>query len=47
MTRWPITKWCHFKQLESDGRDDGRDMGEIENISPMLSPLCTKDFPEI
>ena len=28
-------------------RIDGRDLGEIKNISPMPKPLCTKALPEI
>jgi hypothetical protein len=28
------------------GRDDGRDMGGIKNISPVLFPLYIKAFPE-
>ena len=28
-----------------DGRGDGRDMGEIKNIPPVLKYLCTKAFP--
>ena len=27
--------------------DDERDMGGIENISPVLKPLCTKVFQKI
>ena len=26
-------------------RADGRDMGGIENITPVPKPLCTKAFP--
>jgi hypothetical protein len=33
--------------MRADGRDDGSDMGEIDNISPVLKPLCRKAFPEI
>ena len=28
-------------------RADGRDMGGIGNIPPVLKTLCTKAFPEI
>jgi hypothetical protein len=28
-------------------RVDGRDLGEIKNISPMSNPLCSKALPEI
>ena len=30
-----------------DGRDDGRDMGGIENIPPVLKPLYTKAFQKM
>ena len=29
------------------GEGDGRDMGGIRNISPVLEPLCRKAFQEI
>lgn len=41
---WRITKWCHFEQHELNGRDEGRDVGEIKGISPVLRHLYTKDF---
>lgn len=44
---WLITKWYHSVLHEPDGRGDGRDMGEIEKISPVLKPLCTEVFQEI
>ena len=28
--------------MRVNGRDDGRDMGEIGNISPVLKSLCIK-----
>jgi len=43
----PITKSFHSGQHESDGRDEGRDVGGIKNIPPMLKPLYTKAFPKI
>jgi len=33
--------------MNPDGRDDGRDMGGIEIISPVLKPLCIEGFPKI
>ena len=44
---WRTTKWCQSGQHEEDGRDDGRDMGGIQNFPPVLNPLCIKAFPEI
>lgn len=44
---WRFTKWCHFALHEPDGRDEGRDMGGIGNIPPVLPALSTKAFPEI
>jgi hypothetical protein len=33
--------------MRADGRDEGRDMGEILGISPVLKPLSTKAFRKI
>jgi hypothetical protein len=44
---WLITRSYHLGLHEPDGRGDGRDMGEIEKISPVLKPLYTKAFPKI
>ena len=35
------------QMVEVDGRVDGRDMGGIGKIPPVLKALCTKGFPEI
>ena len=37
----------HEPKWRDDGRDEGRDMGGIRNIPPVLKPLYTEAFPEI
>ena len=44
---WLTTRWCHYELPECHGRDDGRDLGWIKSISPILFPLCIKVFPKI
>ena len=48
---WLITKSYHSGLLESDGRDGGRDMGEMTGVimggMEFLKVLCLKEFREI